>query len=167
MSLSIRATSKANLVDCNGYIDEEAGELCDHDEVGPFSKRRDGLKPGCYVPGKGGRTFYFEIWYKDYSDWMQELCRFALSAEWKEVCEHPKRFRGKPFVELIDFPYSSDGQTIGTRTSAKLHADFSGFADKARRHYLKDQTLAWMWNVYRDLRKAFKLGSNGGFVSYW
>ena len=59
------------------------------------------------------------------------------------------------------------GQTIGARTSAKLHADFAGFAAKARRHFLKAPDLAWMWEVYRDFRKAFKLGSDGGFVSYW
>jgi hypothetical protein len=167
MSLSIRAISKAKIVECNGYVDEEAEVLCDHDEVGSCPNRRDGLKPGCYVPGKGGRSFSLRIWYKDYGDWMRELCRFALGAEWEEVCEHPQRFRGKPFVELIDFPYSSDGQTIGARTSSKLHADFAGFAAKARRHFLKAPGLAWMWEVYRDFRKAFKIGSDGGFVSYW
>jgi hypothetical protein len=167
MSLSIRAISKARRVDCNGFVDEAAEEGCDHDEVGHFPTLRDGLKPGCYVPGKGGRSYSFEVWYKDYSDWMRELCRFALGAEWEEVCKHPRRFRGKPFVELMHFPYTSDGQAIGPRSSAKLHADFARFAVKAREHFLKDPGRAWMADLYRAFRKALKLAGDGGFVSYW
>jgi hypothetical protein len=159
--------SKAKLVDCSGYVDEEAGELCDHDEVGSLPKRRDGLTPGCYVADRGGRTCSFEIRYKCYADWIRDLCRFALSAQWEHVCEHPRHYRGKPFVELIDFPYSSDGQTIGPKTSAKLRADFVAFASRAKKHFLKDEKLAWMWDIYCDFRSAFKLASNAGFVSFW
>ena len=54
MSLSIRAISRAEFIICNGYVDEEAGECCDHDEATSFPLGREGLKPGCYVPGKAG-----------------------------------------------------------------------------------------------------------------
>jgi hypothetical protein len=166
MALSIRAISKATLVNCGG-VNNEAGEPCDHEEVGPMSRRQDGLKPGCYLPGMGGRTFSFEIGYKEYGAWMLQICRDALGAEWEEVCKHPRRYRGQPFLELIDIPYLSDGQTLGPRTSAKLHADVIGFAARARNHFLRPPDRAWMWEVYRDFRKAFKLGADAGFVSYW
>jgi len=51
--------------------------------------------------------------------------------------------------------------------SAKLHGDFVAFARKARKHFTQTEELAWMWDVYRDFRKAFKIASDGGFVCYW
>jgi hypothetical protein len=98
---------------------------------------------------------------------MRELCRLVLGLEWEEVCRHPRRYRAKPFVELLDFSYTSEGQTIGPRTSAKLHADFVGFAANARKHYRKHPDLVWMWQVYKHFRRAFRLAANSGFVCYW
>ena len=40
-------------------------------------------------------------------------------------------------------------------------------ARKARKHFPQTEEIAWMWDVYRDFRKAFKIASDGGFVCYW
>jgi hypothetical protein len=165
MSLSIRALSRVQRVAVADDADEEEGLPDDQDEVSEFLDQADGLTPGRYAAGKGGRFFSFEIWYKDYGDFMRELCRLALGVEWEEVCEDPDRFQGQPFVELLLFPYSSDGQGLGPATASKLHADFASHAARARRFFLKKEE--WMWAVYRNLRRAFKLASDSGFVCYW
>ena len=59
MSLCIRVVSKAKFVDCSGYVDEEAGECCDHKRIESFPLGQEGLKTGCYVPGKGGAIVLF------------------------------------------------------------------------------------------------------------
>ena len=133
MGVDIEAISRAKYVACRG--DEECDEK--HYGVGSYPKRRDGLKPGCYVVGKGGRSMGFGAGtYVGYNDWKRQLSRMALGVEPEEVWDAPRRFRGKPFVELIDFP-DGVGPIIGPKTSAKLYADFVAFASKARKHYLK------------------------------
>ena len=167
MSLCIRVVSKAKFVDCSGYVDEEEGECCDHKRIESFPLGQEGLKTGCYVSGKGGRSFYFEIGYSDYAQWFDELYRMLYGIDTDGVCKKFRRHRGKPFIEFVDVLSASDGQAIGPKMSAKLHCDFVAFASKARKHFTQTEELAWMWDVYRDFRKAFKIASGGGFVCYW
>ena len=206
MGLDIAAISKAKLVACRG--DEECDDT--HYCVGSYRKRRDGLKSGCYIVGKGGRSFNFRAGsYVGYSEWICQLSLLSLAVEPEEVWDHPRRFRCKPFVELIDFP-DSVGPIIGPKTSAKLHADFVAFASKAKKYYqtpsvqmpaqgskklkakskqsinraglssvdelttamggvmkaTESEDRTWMWEIYRDFRRAFKLASNRGFVAF-
>jgi hypothetical protein len=58
----------------------------------------------------------------------------ALGVEPAEVWNYPRRFRAKPFVELVNFPEAGGG-AIGPITSAKLYEDFVAFAPRARRYY--------------------------------
>lgn len=167
MSQSIRAISRATFVDCNGFVDEEAGESCDHDEAAMFPLGREGLKPGCYVPGRGGRSFSFEIGYSAYAEWFDELYRLVYGMDANALCEKYRHHRGKPFIEFLDIPNLSEGDTIGLKTSTKLHGDFVAFAAKARKHFVQAENRAWMWDVYRVFRKAFKIASDRGFVCYW
>jgi hypothetical protein len=167
MSLCIRVASKAKFVYCSGYVDEEEGECCNHKRIESFPLGQEGLKTGCYVPGKGGRSFYFEISYSDYAQWFNELYRMLYGVDLEGVCGQFRRYRSKPFIEFVDVPCSSDGQTIGPKMSAKLHGDFVTFAHKARKHFTQTEELTWMWDVYRDFRKTFKIASDGGFVCYW
>ena len=95
---------------------------------------RDGVKTGCYVPGRGGRESSLDFNYAAYDGWIRRLSLMALGVEPGEVWNHPRRFRGKPFVELITFP-DTGGGAIGPITSAKLYGDFVAFAAKARRYY--------------------------------
>ncbi len=208
MGVDVVAISKARAVACQG------DEACDetHYGFGSYPKRNDGLKTGCYVVGKGGRSFGFRAGSAaGYNHWRRELSLLAVGVEPEEVWEHPRKFQGQPFVELIDFP-DGVGPSIGPKTSAKLHADFVYFASKAKRHFLsppqrKASTeqptqakqkprkhvqraglsaveefaeaiggmvadaeepvdISWMWEVYRDFRRAFKLASGNGFLSF-
>ena len=131
MGLDIVAISKAKLVACQG------GDKCpfSHYEVGFDRKRKDGLTTGCYIKGEGGRScFVGDASYSAYNAWRRHLSLLSLAVEPEAVWEHPRRFRGKPFAELIDFP-DAGGTIIGPKTSAKLYADFVAFASKAKRHY--------------------------------
>ena len=139
MGLDVVAISKATRVACRG------GEECDetHYGVGSYRKRRDGVKPGRYIVGNGGRSrfvtyvpyaFVTYVPYAGYSAWRRQLSLLSLGVEPEEVWEYPRRFRGKPFADLIDFPDGA-GPIIGPKTSAKLYADFVAFASKAKRHY--------------------------------
>ena len=131
MGLQVVALSNVKPVACTG------GDECDdtHWPVGQSRRRRDGMKPGCYVAGRGGKDTGFSIPYSGYNAWRRELCLIALAVEPEAVWEHPRRFHRKPFAELIDFP-DCGTFTIGPTTSAKLHADFVAFAAKARKHFL-------------------------------
>jgi hypothetical protein len=131
MGVDVDAISKAVHVVCRGGddCDETHYHFCPHP-----AKRREGLKPGCHIVGKGGRSFGF--WaanYAEYDDWRRSLSLLALGVHPEEVWQHPRRFHGKPFVELINFP-DTVGPCIGPITSKKLHADFVAFASKAKKH---------------------------------
>jgi hypothetical protein len=167
MSLSIRAISRAAFIECDGYVDEKAGAPCDHDEATWFPLGREGLKPGCYVREKGGESFSFEIGYPAYARWFDELYRMLYGVDANGVCGQFRRHRGQPFLEFVDVPSVSDGQAIGPKTAAKLHNDFVILAGTARKHFARTEDLAWMWDVYRDFRKLFKIASDAGFVCYW
>ena len=102
--------------------------------IGTPCRRKDGVKMGCYVPGRGGRTSSLDFNYAAYDGWIRRLSLMALGVEPEEVWNHPRRFRGKPFVELINFP-DAGGGAIGPITSAKLYGDFVTFAPRAKRYY--------------------------------
>lgn len=169
MGLSIRALSKATHVVCDGNAvpGDSDGDACDHETAQSFPLGREGLKCGCYVHGKGGREFSFELNCGGYARWFDELYLLLYEVDANGVDRLFRRHRGKPFVEFVDVPCTSDGQTIGPKMCAKLHGDFVAFAVKARKHLTRSEDLAWMWEVYRDFRKAFKIGSEGGLVCYW
>lgn len=166
MSLSIRAVSKAVHVDCDGHGADET-ECCTHDEALEFPLGREGLKAGCYVPKRGGKSFSFEVAYSEYALWMKELFQMVYGLDPDAAYVKFRRHRGKPFIELLDMPSTSDGQAIGPKTAAKLHADFVASASKARKYFLRNREMPWVWDMYRDFRKVFKIASDSGFVSYW
>ena len=138
MGLDIVAISKAVPVECHGgdACDETHFQFCPHP-----NKRREGLNLGCHVVGRGGRSMGFGAGtYAGYDAWRRELCLLALGVEPEEVWEHPRRFRGKQFVELVDFP-DSVGPCIGPMTSKKLYGDFAAFARRAKEYYAKPNSL--------------------------
>jgi hypothetical protein len=129
--LNVGAFSRIKLVECTG------GETCarKHIKVGSFAKRKDDLATGCYVLRRGGKKLAFQpCWYTGYHLFRHELARLALGVQLEDIWDHPRRFKGQPFVELLDFP-DSGGKVIGPETSAKLHADFSKFASIAKQHF--------------------------------
>jgi hypothetical protein len=136
MGIGITGISKAELVSCSGDYVEGEYDVCleEHYTVDAPSRGRDGVKPGCYIAGRGGRTFSLDFNYAAYDGWIRRLSLIALAVEPEEVWSHSRRFRSKPFVELITFP-DAGGGTIGPLTSAKLYGDFVTFALRAKRYY--------------------------------
>ena len=172
--LSVRSVSKPRLIECPDEDDETPWE---HDEISSFPLGREGLEPGCYVPGKGGRSFSFEVSYSEYGLFTDELCQMVFGVDEGVVRRKYPRYRGKPFLEILAVSPIMQGDTVGPKTCAKLHGDFVAFARTAREHFAqKDIRLQnfpdyragpLMWSVYRNFRKAFNIGSDHGFVCYW
>lgn len=135
MGLDIIAISKARAIICPG------GEACPehHFRVSSSLEHRDPVKPGCYVAGRGGRRFSYRVGsYLAYNIWRRHLSLLALGEEPEAVWDHPRRFCGKPFVELIDHP-DGGGFTIGPKTACKLFQDFLTYAPKAGEYYSQRQ----------------------------
>jgi hypothetical protein len=205
MGVDIWAMSRPELVECFG--DEESCTE-DHVPISPNCGRLDGLRSGCYVVGKSGRDFGFHVGSAYSFDlWRASLSILALGVGLEEVWNHPRRFRNKPFSEIIDFP-GDMGTAIGPKTSMKLYTDFVTYARRARKFYLAAEKpkktsshgrmgrrvlsrkyknmrrlylkkiaedfedapairdFKWMWQVYGDFRKAFRLASDRGFVFF-
>jgi hypothetical protein len=132
MGVDVWAMRKAELVRCRG----EESHSDDHCYVAPYRKRLDGLRSGCYKVGKGGRDFGYRVGsYLDFDQWRRELSIMALGVLPEETWTHPRQYREKPFIELIDFPDSS-GSAIGSKTATKLHTDFVAHSSRANKHFL-------------------------------
>jgi len=131
MGVDIVAISKARLVRAGHSTD-----LCDeeeHWETCGCRQRMDGKTPGCYI--SDGTSTGFGINYFGYNEWRNTLCWLMLGVDAETVWEYPRRFKGQPFVELID---SSDGgnESFGPITSAKLADDFAKYAVEAKRGFM-------------------------------
>ena len=134
MGIGITAISRAKLLPCTGGEENDPECVEEHLTVDTPHKGKDAVKAGCYIPGRGGRESSLDFNYAAYDGWIRRLSLMALGVEPTEVWNHPRRFRGKPFVELITFP-DTGGGAIGPITSAKLYGDFVAFAAKAKRYY--------------------------------
>jgi hypothetical protein len=57
MGIGITAMSKATRVSCSGEYVEGEYDVCleEHLTIDAPARRRDGVKPGCYMVGRGGR----------------------------------------------------------------------------------------------------------------
>jgi hypothetical protein len=138
MGIDITGISRSEWVSCSGEPpeDEDEYDVCaeEHITVDGPSRRRDRVKRGCYVVGRGGRKSSLDFNYFAYDGWIRRLSLMALAVEPEDIWDHPRRYRGKPFVELITFP-DTDGGAIGPITSAKLYDDFVAFASRAKTYF--------------------------------
>jgi len=145
---------------------EEAGHVIIYNNPG-VPNRLDGLTSRCQKPsGYGSREFCFRAGsYSGYNRWRRNLSVRMLGAEPEAVWGNPERFRGQPFVELINF--SDCEGTIGPVVSKKLAADFQCNAGKAREVFdPADADSVWWVQHYEDWLIAFTLASRGGFVCF-
>ena len=167
--------SKAKFVGPPGFVDEDTSR--DYHEASLFPLGREGLKPGYYLPRKGGKSFIFEVLYPVYSQFLDELFLMVYGVDAMGVWRKYLRHRGKPFIDILYAPGLSDGYTFGPKTCAKLYGDFVAFAPMAKKHF-SEKDIRWryfpddpagpsLWCTYRKFRKAFKIASDHGFVSYW
>ena len=97
--------------------------------------------------------------YGGYNNWRDELSRYMLGVPAKEVWDHPKLYKDKPFYLLINF---SDCEGIICGESAeKLRQDFAEYEERAAEHH-----DSYWFSLYRDWAKAFEFAADGGFVDF-
>jgi hypothetical protein len=179
VGLDISAVSRA----AGNYLGPDVPDDLEDDQVHVYSTdgldRLDGYEPGVYRV-EGDEVGFRAGSYSGYNYWRRHLCRMALGVEPEEVWEDADAYRGRPFVELIDF--SDCEGSIGPRTSRKLAADFQAFADRAEAYAREqgpdaadpnapprppdDVVHNWWLENYREWQHAFELASDDGFVLF-
>ncbi len=167
MGLRVVAVGEAQFV----HKVENATGICEeHGHIGiaavsGFRNRLDGYREGCYTAVS--RLEFRTGRYQDYGYWRDLLAEAVLDVSAEEVNEHPRRYRGQPFVEFIHFP--DHAGVFGPRTSAKLAEDFRQRSAEvmARVSAEVGQEEANDWfEQYEKFRNAFELASNNGFVCF-
>lgn len=127
-----------------------------------FEQQADGLTG--YYEGEYTKSFRAGS-YSGYNDWREKLCHMALGIEPDVIWENPNDFKGKPFVELINFA-DCEG-TIGPQTSAKLYQDFLDYDEMASQYTEltseEEATIGlyktWFYDKYKDWTDAFRSAS--------
>lgn len=99
--------------------------------------------------------------YSGYTWWRGELAHMVGIHDTQAFWNNPKDC---PFNELINF--SDCEGTIGPEASKKLLADFTEWADSAKR-YAKQVKRGEFWlELYNTWTQAFELAADGGFVEF-
>jgi hypothetical protein len=119
MGIDISGIGRASRV--AGRHSDEVCEAGRHYPVGECRRWLEGRKPGCWVCG--GKHYTFHASYGAFDTWQHDLSMVVHGVPASEVVAHPPRFKGRPFVELIDFPLAND-VAFGPRTSARLYDVF-------------------------------------------
>ena len=97
----------------------------------------------------GGMTYGY------YNRWREILCRMVHRASPSEIWVEPDKWRGKPFVHLINF--SDCEGVIGTeacKVLAKDFADHQAIADK-------ELEMPFFKQIFDKLRAAFEFAAAG------
>jgi hypothetical protein len=127
--------------------------------------RLSGMKQGLYEYTEQSERHHFRAGsYSGYNWWRQQLCQFAHGVEPQEVWQHPRRYRGKPFVELIDFT-DCDGR-IGTKVAAKLAGDFRDHRKPAADFATTLGEGNYWFEVYEEFAQAFDLAAQDGALEF-
>lgn len=151
MGLDIRAYSEVTMER------EESDDTTYLSVGGEFYGQHDNIVEGPYAFAE---SISFSVGsYHGYNHWREQLCKAVHGVGPEVIWDAPDEWRGKPFVELINF--SDCEGTIGTNTSAKLADDFRNHEPV---YTGDDQT--WFWDAYRDFQKAFELAAKNGAVSF-
>ena len=107
-----------------------------------------------------GKVFRFRAGsYGGYNEWREWLSEAFVGVFPKEIWENPKKFEGKPFVELINFS-DSEG-VLGKEVCYKLKKDFEDAV-------IPDTTTQYYVNIFGNFSAAFDLASSvrGGVVQF-
>ena len=124
-----------------------------------------GTKPGMYALTERSEQHSFRAGsYSGYNLWRRMLSQFAHGVDPEVIWESPRRYRGKAFVELIDFT-DCDGR-IGTETSKKLAQDFSDNAKRAADYASTAENGDYFWEVYQEFAQAFALAAQDGALAF-
>ena len=105
-----------------------------------------------------GKTMIFRAGtYSAYNRWREWLSETFLEVKPKEIWEDEAPFRGRQFVELINFS-DSEG-TLGREVCKKLLVDFDEAVMPANTR--EDEIL-----LFNEFHQAFKLASPAGAVVF-
>ena len=121
-----------------------------------FEEQADGLETGFY---ECDEALDFRAGpYGHYNRWREKLCLVMLGVEPEEVWRNPDAFKGKPFVDLINF--ADNEGIIGPATAGYLLADFQTHSGLAAE---QDE---WFVTLYGRFCQAFELAADDGLVSF-
>lgn len=122
----------------------------------PNAGQTDGLQDGWYeVEGEGGFRAGSYGGYNAWRAWLAGMFDMAPRLVWRE----PDRFKGRPFVELINF--SDCEGFIGPKTSAKLAKDF-----REHLEIVKGESDLRAATLYERFMGAFETAARGGVVKF-
>ena len=138
----------------------------------------EGIKNGEYI-SEGIQGSFRAGSYSGYSNWRRTLAKmigWEIEDLWQHVGTLVQRNENLndvlnesdelkvdiPFVELLNF--SDCEGFIGPKTSAKLHADFLEWDEKAK---VSDPFKGgYFYETYQEWTEAFKVASDGGCVIF-
>ena len=143
-----------------------------------FLDQSEGIKGGEYI-SEGIQGSFRAGSYSGYSSWRRTLAKmigWEIEDLWQHVGTLVQRNENLndvlnesdelkvdiPFVELLNF--SDCEGFIGPKTSAKLHADFLEWDEKAK---VSDPFKGgYFYETYKEWTEAFKVASDGGCVIF-
>ena len=129
-----------------------------------FMEVADGLADGSCWTAMPHDIFEFRAGsYSGYNEWREMLSQAMLGVSPEMVWTHAKKFKAKPFYELINFA-DCEG-TIGATTSKKLNDDFLSHMAQARKVSLKKGD-SYFYEKFIAWEKAFAMAADGGFVRF-
>lgn len=156
-------------------IEEKGKDLTDYyfflsGNLPAHRTRLGGMKVGLYEFTKKSRKYGFRAGsYSGYGRWRELLCEFAFDQDIEDVWFDAQLYRGRPFIEIINFT-DCDGR-IGTSVAAKLAADFTSHAKRAKTFadtIKKNDSWSgegWL-EVYRDFARALRLAAKDGALKF-
>ncbi len=132
-----------------------------HLSTNPGWKEKSELDYNGYYEVRGKSYSFRAGSYSGYGYWRRWLSEIFLGVKPEEIWENPKKFKGKPFVELIDFT-DCDG-VLGKTVCKKLAEDF-----QAAVLFEKDEQDADGHHIitFRNFQKAFELAAEKGVVLF-
>lgn len=128
-----------------------------------FAGREAPLENSAVYKGKRGDHFLAGS-YSGYNRWREELSRFAFDREPQGVWDHPDKYAGKPFFEIVHF--SDCEGCLGPEVAAKLAADFDEYEQAARTSWSQPAPwqragdVDWRYSMYEQFRKAFRAAAD-------
>jgi hypothetical protein len=175
MGLDISYASKINFESRNYVSDEDNNVyLYPNDSL---LDQSEGIQSGEYTC-EGIQDSFRAGSYSGYGSWrktLAELIAWEIENLWlhvetlvqrnenlNDILDENDEFKVDiPFVELLHF--SDCEGFIGPKTSAKLHADFLEWDEKAKNF---DSQNSYFYERYQEWTKAFEVASDGGCVIF-
>ena len=176
MGLDISYASRINF-ESRGYVSDEGDNVVYLYPNDNLLDQSEGIKGGEYVC-EGIQDSFRAGSYSGYGGWrkaLAEMIGWKIEDLWRHVVTLAQRSENLndvlnendsfkvdiPFIEILHF--SDCEGFIGPKTSAKLHADFLDWDEKASNF---DSQNSYFYEKYQEWTEAFKVASDGGCVIF-